>query len=57
MSMGISRLKIEITIGWELEIELNTLVGMLVIFMGVVIDQNAFITITTSLLRNGEKKG
>jgi hypothetical protein len=27
---------------------------MPVIFMGVVIDQNAFVTIMTSLLRNGE---
>jgi hypothetical protein len=57
MSMGISRLRIEITIGWELEIELNTLVGMPMIFMGVVIDQNSFVTIMTSLLSNGEKKG
>ncbi len=56
MSMGINRLRIEITIGWELEIDLNRLVGMPMICMGVVIDQNAFVTITTSLLRNGEKR-
>ncbi len=54
--MGINRLRIEITIGWELEIDLNRLVGMPMICMGVVIDQNAFVTITTSLLRNGEKR-
>ncbi len=27
------------------------------IFMGVVIDQNAFVTVMTSLLRNGGKEG